>query len=184
MPEANFCQGCGRPFVAAQSIPAEPSQPAARAQATGAVPRTCFRCSTPLADGATVCAACGLDVEELFGAAASRGSSQADLRELAFFNRPPPPDPQTAAFRTYGGWLVVIVLALLGTFAAYAWLDASNVMSRLAGGGADVFSAEAVDPQPAAAGVQTRPTSAVAVTRPDTLSAGKLATPLDRKSVV
>ena len=142
------------------------------------MPRTCFRCSAPLADGAKVCAACGLDVEELFGASAPHADSQVDLRELTFFNRPPPPDPQTAALKTYGGWLAVVALVLVGSFAAYSWLNASNVMSRLVGGGADVFSADSVEPRSAIAQSHDRQTSAVAVTRPEAPSADQLAATL------
>ena len=177
MPEANFCQGCGRPFVASAST-SSPSDQASQPQKRNDAPRTCFRCSAPLADGAKVCAACGLDVEGLFGAAVPGTDGQADLRELTFFNRPPPSDPQAAAFKTYGGWFAVVVLALIGSFAAYSWLNASNVMSRLVGGGADVFSAQAVNPQSAIAPSTARQTSAVAVTRPDTASADQLAAPL------
>lgn len=178
MPEANFCQGCGRPFVASESTSSSPSDQAAQPRKRSDVPRTCFRCSAPLADGAKVCAGCGLDVEELFGASAPHADSQVDLRELTFFNRPPPPDPQTAALKTYGGWFAVVVLVLVGSFAAYSWLNASNVMSRLVGGGADVFSAGSVESRSAIAQSHDRQTSAVAVTRPEAPSADQLAATL------
>ena len=70
-----------------------------------------------------------------------------DLRELTFFNRSPPPDPQFVALKTYAGWLAVAVFVLIGSFAAYSWLEASNVISRLIGGNADLFSAQAEKPQ-------------------------------------
>lgn len=176
MPEANFCQGCGQPFVASESASSSPSDRSSSTQS--AAPRTCFRCSAPLADGASACEACGLDVEGLFGPSASQPDKAADLGELAFFKQPSAPDPQAGTLKTYAGWAAVVVLALVGSFAAYSWLEASNVINRLIGGNAEVFSAEVVKPQPTATQRPSRPTSAAAVAQPEVVSAGDLAATL------
>ena len=158
MAGANFCQGCGRPVRAsAKAASSSPDQPSGkpRAETTSkpsspqeAAARTCFRCSAPLAAGANVCGACGLDVASLFGPETAKPvDPPVDLRELTFFNRSPPPDPQFVALKTYAGWLAVAVFVLIGSFAAYSWLEASNVISRLIGGNADLFSAQAEKPQ-------------------------------------
>ena len=163
MPDANFCQGCGQPFrtpdIAASSSPDRPSQTRSDSPpAQDTVAQTCFRCSAPLRPGAKVCEACGLDVASLFGeAAAASADVPDDLRELTFFNRSPSPDPQLVVLKTYAGWLAVAVVVLIGSFTAYSWLEASNVISRLIGGNADMFSVQAEKPQRAVAQRPIRP---------------------------
>lgn len=120
--------------------------------------QTCFRCSAPLPAGAKVCEACGLDVASLFGQDAATPTDPPDeFRELTFFNRSPSPDPQLAVLKTYAGWLAVAVVVLIGSFTAYSWLEASNVISRLIGGNADMFSAQAEKPQRTIAQRPVRP---------------------------
>lgn len=58
----------------------------------------------------------------------------ASLAELTFFTQPPPPDPQRAVFKTYAGWFMTILLAFFASYAAYSWLESSNVIRRLVGG--------------------------------------------------
>lgn len=144
MPEANFCQGCGRrlsPSVEA-GYSSQKDQPQSE-------PHVCFRCSAPLPDGAKVCEKCGLNVESLFHTQLPQPQAvnAARLAELTFFNRPPPPDPQVAAFKTYAGWFAVVLLAIVGSFSAYSWLEASNVLGRLTGGDSRESKAQVLSSQ-------------------------------------
>jgi ribosomal protein L40E len=129
MPEANFCQGCGRPFAA----PADPDPVVRAANDINPQQQSCFRCGVPLAAGAKVCEKCGLNMESLKPPPHSSAKA-AGLAEVTFFKQPPPPDPQLAAIKTYAGWFTTILLAFFASYAAYSWLEASNVISRLIGG--------------------------------------------------
>lgn len=143
MPQANFCQGCGKPLSAQldTGLPNDPpsdppNDPSAQQKPAPSPPQhLCFRCSAPLPANAKICEKCGLNVENLLKPPPqAHARKTADLAEITFFSRPPPADPQMAAFKTYAGWLIAILLAFFASSAAYSWLESSNVISRLIGG--------------------------------------------------
>ena len=144
MPGANFCQGCGRPL----SAEIEPNKPA---QSEAAQPRqhVCFRCSAPLAAEAKVCEKCGLNVENLVNPPPQSQlppGRAANLAEVTFFSQPPPSDPQLAALKTYASWFAAMIFAVIASFAAYSWLEASNVIGRLIGENAAKTQVQTLEP--------------------------------------
>lgn len=149
MPGANFCQGCGRPL----SAEIEPNKATQSEAAQPARQHVCFRCSAPLAADAKVCDKCGLNVENLINpppASQLPAGKAADLAEVTFFSQPPPSDPQLAALKTYATWFAATIFAVIASFSAYSWLEASNVIGRLIGENAAKSQVQALEPLHAA----------------------------------
>lgn len=153
MPGANFCQGCGRPL----SAEIEPNKPAPSETAQPPRQHVCFRCSAPLAADAKVCEKCGLDVENLINPPpqSQPPGRAADLAEVTFFSQPPPPDPQLAALKNYATWFAAMMFAIIASFAAYSWLEASNVIGRLIGENAPRTQVQTLEPLSAVNSRQT-----------------------------
>ncbi|HEX5538310.1 MAG TPA: zinc ribbon domain-containing protein [Methylophilaceae bacterium] len=154
MPGANFCQGCGRPLSVPFNfdLPPQPNAQPPNAQPPNAQPQSqqhvCFRCSAPLNADAKVCEKCGLNVENLINTPAPQlpPGTAAGLAEVTFFSQPAPPDPRLLALKAYAGWFAAILFAFLASFAAYSWLEASNVIGRLIGDDAGKTQVRTLEP--------------------------------------